>query len=244
MTDQPPERPSEEPPGPDAEGGSDDVWRSETTADPGRPGEPGRHGDSAHRRQSPYRSAGRRFDPAAPVEPQPATPAVEPVPERFPEQPWIPVQPSYLWFDMRERVMLGAVLGIVLAVVAALAVESTVLRWLAVGRPGVTGVLWWFIAMFLFFAPVAAGAGWYTLARIGNSLPRAALAVSLGASLLFWLRVLVDTNADGGALPAAAFNLTVPYLLCWLARRIALDHAIEPAVVSRAGPWRSGSDPC
>jgi hypothetical protein len=223
MTDLPPEHPSEDPPDPDPAGGADDAWRTETVP----------RGDSAPGRGSPYRSAGRRFDPAAPVEPQPATPAVEPAPDRFPEQPWTPVQPSYLWFDMRERVMVGAVLGIVLAVVIALAVESTVLRWLAVDREGVTGLLWWFIALFLFFAPVAAGAGWYTLARIGNSLPRAALAVSLGASMLFWLRVLVDTRADGWAVPAALFNLTVPYLLSWLARRVALDHAIEPAVVSR-----------
>jgi hypothetical protein len=177
--------------------------------------------------------APRGIDPAAPVEPLPANQPVEPAPERFPEQPWIPVQPSYLWFDMRERVMLGAVLGLVLAVVAALAVESAVLRWLTVNGEGATGMLWWFIAMFLFFGPVASGAGWYTLARIGTSLPRAALAVALGASMLFWLRVLVDVGARGWAVPAALFSLTVPFLLCWLARRVALDHAIEPAVVSR-----------
>lgn len=175
----------------------------------------------------------RDMDPAAPVEPLPANNPVEPVPERFPEQPWIPVHPNYLWFDMRERVMLGAVLGIVLAVVVALAIESAVLRWLTVNGEGITGMLWWFIAMFLFFGPVAAGAGWYTLARIGSSLPRAALAVALGATMLFWLRVLIDVGARGWAVPAALFSLTVPFLLCWLARRLALDHAIEPAVVGR-----------
>jgi hypothetical protein len=172
-------------------------------------------------------------DSAEPIEPQPAPPSVPPKPERFPEQPWIPVRPAYLWFDNRERVMPGTLFGIVLTVVIALAVESVVLRWLALEGKGVTGLLWWFIAMFLFFAPPAAGAGWYVLDRIGNSLPRAALGVSLGAMMLFWLRVLVDMEFRGWSVPCALFNLTVPYLLWWLARRIALDHAVEPAVVGR-----------
>jgi hypothetical protein len=171
---------------------------------------------------------------AAPVEPQPVTPSVPPKPDRFPEQPWIPVHPPYLWFDSRERVMPGALFGIVLTVVAALAVESVALRWLAIAADGrLTGFLWWFIALFLFLAPPAAGAGWYALDRIGTSLPSAVLGVSLGASMLFWLRVLVNLDGNGWSIPAAIFHLTVPYLLWWLARRIALDHAVEPAVVGR-----------
>jgi hypothetical protein len=160
-------------------------------------------------------------------------PSVPPKPDRFPESPRLGVRPGYLWFDARERVMPGAVLGLVLAVVAALAVESTLLRWLAVERGGPWGFVWWFIALFLFLAPPAAGAGWYVLERIGSSLPRAALGVALGATLLFWLRVLVYLGFGGWSVPAAVFNLTVPYLLWWLARRIALDHEVEPAVVGR-----------
>jgi hypothetical protein len=173
-------------------------------------------------------------DSAEPVEPQPVTPSVPPKPDRFPESPWIPVHPAYLWFDSRERVMAGALFGIVLTVVAALAIESVVLRWLAIAAEGrLTGFLWWFIALFLFLAPPAAGAGWYALDRIGTSLPAATLGVSLGASLLFWLRVLVDLGGGVSSVLAAAFHLTVPYVLWWLARRIALDHAVEPAVVGR-----------
>ncbi|HEY0487050.1 MAG TPA: hypothetical protein VGD72_12465 [Mycobacteriales bacterium] len=173
-------------------------------------------------------------DSAEPVEPQPVTPSVPPKPERFPEQPWIPVHPAYLWFDSSERVMAGALFGIVLTVVLALSVESVVLRWLALTPDSwLTGLLWWFIALFLFLAPPAAGAGWYALDRIGTSLPAAVLGVSLGASLLFWLRVLADLQGRHASVWAALFHLTVPYLLWWLARRIALDHAVEPAVVGR-----------
>jgi hypothetical protein len=94
-------------------------------------------------------------------------------------------------------------------------------------------MLWWFIALFLFLAPPAAGAGWYALDRIGSSIPRAVLAVALGATMLFWLRVLLQLHGQQWSVPAAIFNLTVPFLLWWLARRIALDHAVEPAVVGR-----------
>jgi hypothetical protein len=173
------------------------------------------------------------FDPAEPVQPQPVTSPTAPKLERFPDEPRLQVRPAYLWFDAGERVMPAAVFGVVLAVVAALAVESMVLRWLAVNREGVMGLLYWFIALFLFLAPPAAGAGWYALDRIGNSLPRAALGVAFGATLLFWLRVVLQLGTDGWAVPAALFNIAVPFLLWWLARRIALDHAVEPAVAGR-----------
>jgi hypothetical protein len=173
------------------------------------------------------------FDSAEPVQPQPVTPPVAPKLNRYPDEPRLSVRPAYLWFDDSERVMPGAVVGIVLAVVAALAAESAVLRWLSVNREGVMGLLYWFIALFLFLAPPAAGAGWYALDRIGTSLPRAALAVALGASLLFWLRVFIQLGTDGWAIPAALFNIGVPFLLWALARRVALDHAVEPAVAGR-----------
>jgi hypothetical protein len=173
------------------------------------------------------------FDSAEPVQPQPVTPPVPPKLDQFPEEPRLLVRPPYLWFDDSERVMPGAVIGIVLVVVAALAVETAVLRWLSVNREGLMGLLYWFIALFLFLAPPAAGAGWYALDRIGNSLPRAALGVALGATLLFWLRVLIQLGTDGWAIPAALFNLLVPYALWALARRVALDHAVEPAVAGR-----------
>jgi hypothetical protein len=173
------------------------------------------------------------FDTAEPVQPQPVTPPVAPKLNRYPDEPRLSVRPSYLWFDDSERVMPGAVVAIVLAVVAALAVESAVLRWLSVNREGLMGLLYWFIALFLFLAPPAAGAGWYALDRIGTSLPRAALAVALGATLLFWLRVFIQLGTDGWAVPAALFNIVVPFALWALARRVALDHAVEPAVAGR-----------
>ena len=173
------------------------------------------------------------FDSAEPVRPQPVSPPVAPKLDRFPEEPRLLVRPAYLWFDDSERVTPGAVVGIVLAVVAALAVESAVLRRLSVNREGVMGLLYWFMALFLFLAPPAAGAGWYALDRIGNSLPRAALAVAFGATLLFWLHVWVQLGTDGWAVPAGLFNLLAPFALWALARRVALDHAIEPAVAGR-----------
>jgi hypothetical protein len=173
------------------------------------------------------------FDPAEPVQPQPVTPAVAPKLDRYPDEPRLLVRPAYLWFDANERVMPGAVVGIVLTVVAALAAETAVLRWLSGNREGPMGLLYWFIAVFLFLAPPAAGAGWYALDRIGTSLPRAALAVALGATLLFWLRVYLQLGTGGWAIPAGLFNLVVPYGLWYLARRIALDHAVEPAVAGR-----------
>jgi hypothetical protein len=176
---------------------------------------------------------GYPVDSAEPVEPQPVNPPVEPKPDLFPEQPWIPVHPAYLWFDNTERVMAGAVFLVVLAVVGAIATETVVLHWVAGHGRGLIGMLWWFIALFLFLAPPAAGAGWYALDRIASSIPRAVLAVALGATMLFWLRVLIERGANGGAIASALFNLTVPFLLWWLARRIALDHAVEPAVVGR-----------